>query len=159
MPIRLQLATSTLEKSWLERAYGDWLGELADVTRASPLSGDTLARDQIHEWFQDRSIDLFVLRRNDDCVGFACVEKTRGDDARLREFYVIPGMRGLGVGSHAAALLFDRHAGRWQLDVLQSDRAALSFWVKVLQRYAPEHRREERVDGHLRYVFPSRSIK
>jgi predicted acetyltransferase len=159
MPIRLQLASPTLEKTWLERAYGDWLSELAVVTRAPPISGDLLVRDQINEWLQDRSVELFVLRRDDDRVGFACVEKRAGDCARLREFYVIPSMRRLGVGSHAAALLFDRHEGRWQLDVLQSDRAALRFWAQVVQRYAMDRRREERIDGHLRYVFPSRSIK
>jgi len=159
MPIRLQLAMSPLEKAWLERAYGDWLSELAVATRTAPLSGDVLARDQINEWLQDRSVDLFVLRREDHPVGFACIEKGFGNVARLREFYVIPSMRRLGVGSHAAALLFDRYVVQWQLDVLQSDRAALRFWAQVVQRYAMDRRREERIDGHLRYVFPSRSIK
>lgn len=159
MPIRLQLASATIEKNWLETAYLDWLRELAVVSRATPPSSETLAREQIDEWLQDRAVDLFVLRREDEHAGFACVEKGMGGGARLREFYVVPHLRRLGVGSHAAVLLFDRYAGQWQLEVLQSDRLALNFWGKVIQRYALDRRREERADGHVRYAFPSRSAK
>lgn len=159
MPIRLQLASATAEKNWLETAYLDWLRELAVVSRATPPSSEMLAREQIGEWLQDRTVDLFVLRREDEQAGFACVEKVMSGGARLREFYVVPHLRRLGVGSHAAVLLFDRYAGQWQLEVLQSDRLALNFWGKIIQRYALDRRREERADGHVRYVFPSRSAR
>ena len=159
MAIRLQLATPLLERPWLERAYLDWLHELALVSRATPPSTERLAKEQIGDWLQDRTVDLFVLRRDDEHAGFACVERVLGGTSRLREFYVVPSLRRLGVGSHAAALLFDRYAGPWQVEVLQSDRAALRFWGNVIQRYALDRRREERADGHVRYVFPSRSAK
>jgi predicted acetyltransferase len=159
MPIRLQLATPTLERGWLERIYLDWLHELAVLSRATPPSTELLAREQINDWLQDRAVDLFVLRRDEEHAGFACVERVIGGTSRLREFYVVPSLRRLGVGSHAAALLFDRYAGPWQVEVLQSDRAALRFWGNVIQRYAIDRRREERADGHVRYVFPSRSAK
>ena len=159
MPIRLQLATPPLERSWLERAYLDWLHELAVVSRATPPSTESLAREQISDWLQDRAVDLFVLRRDEERAGFACVERVLDGGARLREFYVVPDLRRLGVGSHAANLLLDRYAAQWQVEVLQSDRAALRFWGSVIQRYALDRRREERADGHVRYVFPSRSAK
>ena len=129
MAIRLQLATPLLERPWLERAYLDWLHELALVSRATPPSTEMLAREQIGDWLQDRAVDLFVLRRDEEQAGFACVERVFGGGSRLREFYVVPSLRRLGVGSHAAALLFDRYAGPWQVEVLQSDRAALRFWA------------------------------
>ena len=159
MPIRLQLATPLLERDWLERAYLNWLQELAVSSRARPPSTERLAREQISDWLQDRTVDLFVLRRDEEHAGFACVERVLGGGAHLREFYVVPSLRRLRVVSHAAALLFDRYAGQWQLEVLQSDRTALRFWSNVVQRYALDRRREERSDGHIRYVFPIRSAK
>lgn len=159
MPVRLQLAIVADDQHWLERIYLDWLHELSSVANAAAFANEQLVKDQLADWLVDRTIDLFVLRRDDDRVGFACIEKTPGSRYRLREFYVAPHVRRLGVGRHAAALLFDRYEGHWQLDVLQSDRSALRFWSTVIAAYTSGQRREERADGHIRYFFPSRSAR
>jgi len=159
MPVRLKIALAVDDHNWLERVYLDWLRELSAVAKAAALANEQLVKDQLADWLGDRSIDLFVLQRDDERVGFACVEKALGPRYRLREFYVAPHVRRLGVGRHAAALLFDRYEGQWQLEVLQSDRSAQRFWSTVIVAYTNGQRREERADGHVRYVFPSRSAK
>jgi hypothetical protein len=39
------------------------------------------------------------------------------------------------VGARAAAALFDRFAGPWEVRVLRRNTAALAFWRKVIDRY------------------------
>jgi predicted acetyltransferase len=54
-------------------------------------------------------------------------------DHSVAEFFVLRKFRRIGVGSHAARLLFERWPGRWEVAVARYNKPALSFWRKAIR--------------------------
>jgi predicted acetyltransferase len=82
----------------------------------------------------------FLIRSGARVVGFALV--TRGSPAAddpdvfdVAEFFVIRRYRRSGVGRHAAALLWQRLAGKWIVRVSEGNPGALPFWAGVIAQF------------------------
>jgi len=82
----------------------------------------------------------FLIRSGARVVGFALV--TRGSPATddpdvfdVAEFFVIRRYRRSGVGRHAAALLWQRLAGKWIVRVSEGNPGALPFWAGVIAQF------------------------
>jgi predicted acetyltransferase len=75
----------------------------------------------------------FVIEANGRTAGFALVRGV-GDGAihEMAEFYVAPAFRRRGVGRHAAAMLFERFGGRWQLQFAVANAKARTFWQSMI---------------------------
>jgi predicted acetyltransferase len=82
----------------------------------------------------------FLIKHGDRVSGFALV--TRGspatanpEDLDLAEFFVLRSKRRAGVGSRAAALLWDRLPGQWVVRVSEANRAGVPFWETTVREY------------------------
>lgn len=80
----------------------------------------------------------FLIRSEGRVAGFALV--TRGSPAvsdphvmDVAEFFVLRRYRRLGVGRHAAELLWSALPGPWTVRVSEGNVAALEFWSAVIR--------------------------
>lgn len=107
-------------------------GEVNDVGRFEPRSFE---RYWIDAWRHP-----FLIRANGRLAGFALVHQ----QSRLTldptvydmaEFFVLRKYRRQRVGERAAALLFARFRGPWEVRELAQNQAAIAFWRKAIRHY------------------------
>lgn len=159
---------STLDRQWIQRTYGEYLNDLTAMnmnTGMFPAFGPGEFGDRepdlMARWFADDSSHPLVILQDGRPVGFALVSRPpvnrRNEiDFRLAEFFVIAGVRRLGVGSRAAVLIFSRFAGRWEIIEFLRNSGAVAFWRNVVGKYTGGRYREAVANGEVRHVFQSR---
>lgn len=159
---------SPTDQRWIQSVYPEYLAELAEVSRsgtgAFPIIGEHGPREAelLARWFRDdRSHPLLILE--DGCAaGFALVSRPLVAPAapgpagyRMAEFFVRRDFRRRGVGSMAAALIFSRFAGSWEVSEAAANSEAVKFWRRTVMAYT-RGRYDERVrNGEVRQQFVS----
>ena len=63
-------------------------------------------------------------------LGFALIDFD-APSWQVKEFFVLAGARGRGLGARAATALFAQHPGPWTLTVRPESPSALAFWRAV----------------------------
>lgn len=94
------------------------------------------ASDDAMWWEHPGVLSAWLICADDAPAGFALVASppfaSPNADYRLNEFYVRADCRRHGVGRRAAALLFARLPGRWELAHLPRNASAQAFWEATL---------------------------
>lgn len=160
--VTLRDARSTRDdREWIRSVYRAYLSELS-VSKSGlfPALGEWDARENefLAGWFTDLSGHPFVILNYGERVGFALVSRARaanpsGTRHRLSEFFVVSGARRRGIGASAAALLFKRFAGEWEVIEDEHNRAALAFWRRVISALTNGRYHETRSGGEVRHEF------
>jgi predicted acetyltransferase len=162
VPVTLRDARdSEDDREWIRAVYRDYLSELsASKTGLFPVLGDWNVREGefLAGWFNDSSAHPFVILHEGHRVGFALVSRPaafprRTADFRMAEFYIVDSVRRRGVGAGAAALLFSRFAGEWEVVEDQYNRPALGFWRRVIARQTGGRYTETRSVGEVCHRF------
>jgi len=159
MPVVLRDPRNAVRsRAWLDAAYREWLVEVG------ASSEDLYAADrQLAALLLEPRALAVVVERDGEPSGFALLrsEQINVTESKyvLLDFYIVPALRGLGVGREAARLLFERFTGPWEIAVLSGDAAALGFWRRVLQRYASGSARELREAGRILQRFTSKGAR
>ena len=88
-------------------------------------------------WTRDDHFPFFI-RVGGRLAGFALVRRgsrlTASDDVMdVAEFFVIRGVRRLGVGTRAAHAVFARFPGSWEVRVRRANAPAMKFWARALE--------------------------
>ena len=107
---------------------GTWHGEVGDDGK--------LAYDGLDLYWQEEGrVPLFIFA-DGRLAGFALVHRwsalDRPMDRSVAEFFVLRKYRRSRIGSRAAALLFERFPGRWEVPVASYNQPALAFWRKAM---------------------------
>ena len=152
---------STDDREWIRAVYRDYLSELSvSKTGLFPALGEWPTREDefLAAWFNDSSAHPFVILSDGVRAGFALVARPpafprRTADFRMAEFFVIGGARRRGVGAGAAALLFSRFCGEWEVVEDEYNRAALGFWRRVIGRHTQGRYTESRAAGEVCHRF------
>jgi predicted acetyltransferase len=71
----------------------------------------------------------------------------------MAEFFIVDAARRRGVGAGAAALLFARFTGSWEVLEDQYNRAALAFWRRVIGQQTDGRFTETREAGEVCHRF------
>jgi predicted acetyltransferase len=153
--------TSSLDREWIRTVYRDYLSELSvSKTGLFPALGEWDAREGefLAGWFADSSAHPFVILSDGHHAGFALVSRPPAFpqtpvNFRMAEFFVTRAARRRGVGASAAALLFARFAGNWEVLEDEGNRPALQFWRRVIERHTAGHFSETRGGGEVRHRF------
>jgi predicted acetyltransferase len=162
VPVTVRDARSSpLDREWIRTVYRDYLAELsASKTGLFPALGDWEAREGefLAGWFADSSAHPFVLLSDGRHVGFALVSRPppfpkTPVDYRMAEFFIAHSARRRGVGASAAALLFNRFAGNWEVLEDEGNRPALLFWRRVIGQQTAGRFSETRGSGEVRHRF------
>jgi predicted acetyltransferase len=77
----------------------------------------------------------FKVLADNEVAGFCLLRFF--DDGRQRfsdmgEFFILRKFRGIGLGAFVARSIFHRYPGRWQVRVMQENKAGHMFWRRVL---------------------------
>ncbi len=162
MPVTLRDARDTTQdREWIRAVYRDYLSELsAGKSGLFPALGEWTVREGefLAGWFNDSTAHPFVILHDGQRVGFALVSRPpafprRTVDYRMSEFFVVDSARRRGVGAGAAALLFARFSGDWEVVEDEYNRPALGFWRRVIGRHTAGRYTETRVAGEVCHRF------
>lgn len=162
MPVTLRDARdSSDDRSWIRSVYRDYLSELS-VAKSGlfPALGEWPSREDefLAGWFNDPTAHPFVILLDGRRAGFALVQRPPAfprhtADYRMAEFFVVDEARRRGVGAGAAALLFTRFAGEWEVVEDEYNRPALAFWRRVIGRHCDGRYSEAREAGEVHHRF------
>ncbi len=90
----------------------------------------------------DEKRQPFLIRADRQLAGFAIVDAYEVSELsgsasirQMSEFFILAAYRRQGVGSQAAAALFDHLPGAWEIRQLAQNTEAVAFWRAVLTRY------------------------
>lgn len=162
MPVTVRDArNSPLDRDWIRTVYRDYLSELSSSkTGLFPALGEWDARENefLAGWFADSSAFPFVILSEGHHAGFALVSRppvfpATAVNFRMSEFFIVRGARRRGVGASAAALLFARFAGQWEVLEDEGNRPAVQFWRDVIRRQTSGRYSETRSSGEVRHRF------
>ena len=149
------------DRDWIRAVYRDYLTELsASKTGIFPVLGEWDAREAefLAGWFADPGAVPFVILQSGARAGFALVSRPGAypqprADFRMSEFFIVRHARRHGVGASAAALLFTRFAGDWEVLEDEHNRPALQFWRRVIGRLTAGRYSERTAAGEVRHRF------
>ncbi len=116
-------------------AYG-----LPVETRAEGTTPRTLEEAVTYNWWIRDECKLFVIRADGNPAGFAVVNAQTKNlpadvDVDMLDFFIASKYRRQGIGRVAARFLFDEFRGRWLVEQLAGNAAAIAFWNHVVGEY------------------------
>lgn len=88
-----------------------------------------------HYFVEPAREPLFILA-DERLAGFALVRKLDDGVLQVAEFFVLRALRRAGIGRRAAAKLFRRFPGDWQLEYDHDNAPAARFWPQVVEDVA-----------------------
>ena len=107
--------------------------------------------DRLESYWQDDGRIPLLIHAEERLVGFVLVNQwsalNRPLDQSVAEFFVLRKYRRIRNGSQAAALLFARFPGRWEIPVASYNHPALVFWRKTIVAAVGENFQEFAGDG------------
>ena len=114
-----------------------------DWSELLPLELDAQGRfasPPLDAYFREPDHHAFFIESQGNLAGFALVAArsrlTGAPDVRdVAEFFVARGHRRRGVGVAAAAALFARFEGAWEVRQRDENRAATAFWRRAIERF------------------------
>lgn len=96
--------------------------------------------DKLPLYWQDPGRHPFLIRWNGKLAGFALVKRGSEISADesvwdMAEFFVLRRYRKQGIGVTAAHNIWSRFPGNWEVRVMQSNKAATTFWQRAIAKF------------------------
>ena len=138
-----------------------WPNSPSSKTGLFPVLGEWDDRENefLAGWFADTGAHPFVILDGGQRVGFRAGFATARLPAHApstsawRSSSSSAEARRRGVGASAAALLFNRFSGDWEVLEDEQNRPALQFWRRVIGRQTGGRFSETRGGGEVRHRF------
>ena len=156
---------SPQDRTWIQAQYPEYLEDLSQQsmnTGMFPARGEYGEREQelMARWFADDTSHPLVILKNDKPAGFALVSRPPRHqraqvDFRMADFFITPRSRRLGIGRDAAALIFNRFAGTWEIVEFVYNKPAVAFWRAIVGGYTGGKFKESISQGEVHQVFAS----
>ncbi len=150
----IQLTEAAQSDAGLLRAMLDrYLRELGSHREVPVGATDAASYAYLDAYWSEPGRHAFFIRSGARVVGFALIRdpgSTGSDAHQLAEFFVEPGSRRLGIGGRAAAAIWKRFPGSWELQVHARNAAAVRFWsssAEVATGKAPQVHEVQAPDG------------
>lgn len=106
-----------------------------------PLGADgRFGYERLPLYWQEPGRHPFLIKVNGHLAGFALVRRGSqvSEDAEvwdMAEFFVVRGLRRLGVGMQAAHEIWRKFPGKWEVRVMQKNQKALKFWERAVNEF------------------------
>ena len=92
----------------------------------------------LDRYWKDSDCWPYLFRVAGKLAGFALVDRRvriPDDDFWMDQFFVLKKYRRQAIGSAAAAVVLDKHHGRWQVGQMPGNLAARAFWRRLIGSY------------------------
>lgn len=149
MAVNLELVPA--ERAPLESLLQLYVHDLSALIALDIGDDGRFPAPPVDPWFSDRCNHAYLMRANGKLAGFALVQQRsylNGDESitDLAEFFVLRKFRGQKIGERAAAMLFDRFSGAWEVRQKIQNQPATAFWRRAIGRYTGGTFAEELID-------------
>lgn len=155
------VAASASCRPLFERLVELYLYDFSEILPIDVGEDGRFGDDDLDGCWTDPRRHPFVIRVNGHTAGFAIVDQgsTVTGEASvfdMGEFFIMRRYRRSGYGRQAAAALFARFPGPWEVRVIEGNQAALAFWRTVISVVAGDtldSRRWVSPSGRVEVVF------
>ncbi len=110
-------------------------------------------------YFKDSDRDAYFIKDGDKYLGFVFVNenlKFLEKGKCIAEFLILPRYRRNHIGKRVAFEIFDKYPGDWEVQPMENNRVAYSFWENTIKDYTNNHY-EKKNDGiEDVFIFQSR---
>lgn len=89
-------------------------------------------------YFSDKRRDKYFITYNGKLAGFVMINehnKFNTTGKTIAEFLIMPEFRRNHIGEQAAILAFEKYPGNWEVQPMENNPIAYSFWKKVITKY------------------------
>jgi predicted acetyltransferase len=126
------------ERDVLWRYLQFYIYDMSRFTGAQPDDGEFPYSAFESYWDQGERRSAWWAKAGGEIAGFALVRIDANDGRReIAEFFIINRWRRRGIGLAFARQLLSRFPGPWKLHQLRNNTAAIAFWHRVLDGFAP----------------------
>ncbi|MDT5268760.1 MAG: hypothetical protein QOH49_946 [Acidobacteriota bacterium] len=97
----------------------------------------------LHLYWEEPGRYPFIIMVDGHLAGFVFVRRgseisTDPDIWDMAEFFVVRGLRRLGVGMKAALEIWTKFPGRWEVRVIDRNQKASEFWRRAINEFLVE---------------------
>lgn len=94
----------------------------------------------LHKYWENYDgYNAYLVKANGEIAGFVLVKQLEDERShKLAHFFILRKYRRAGVGTQAARAIFSSVTGKWELNQLENNYPAISFWNRVLTEAAGE---------------------
>lgn len=136
MPVELREA-SVADEPVLANLMSLYLHDFSEAFGVAPPPDGRFVYDRLPLYFTEPGRNAFLIRSDGGLAGFALVSlgSAIGGSTAVRdlsEFFVVRGLRRRGIGRTAAAAVFERFPGDWEVRAMDRNRGAGRFWARVI---------------------------
>ena len=157
----LELVTAVKEEEpVLARLLELYAHDLSDVAKLRIGADGRFGYDWLPRYWADAGRHPYLMWVDGELAGFVLVQQgsqvtQEADVWDVAEFFVLRRHRRQSVGMRAAHEVWRRHAGRWEVRVMERNPAALAFWQRAVDAYVGARVEPELVEvaGKRWHVF------
>jgi predicted acetyltransferase len=100
--------------------------------------------DRYAAFFTEPDRCAYIFRDDSGPVGFGLVRGLAEPRRLMAGFFIVRGVRRLGVGRHAALAMLRRHVGAWEIPFQDENVGAARFWRELAVAAVGEEWTEDR---------------
>lgn len=131
------------EKSILSNLLELYVHDFSEFVEVSLDANGRFGYQRLDSYWEDQDRYPFLILAEGKLAGFALVRKGSGiasesDTWDMTEFFIVRGLRRLGLGTRAAREIWNRFPGKWEVRVIDLNQKALKFWERAVQELLGE---------------------
>jgi predicted acetyltransferase len=137
----VKITPATLEEqSALSNLYQLYIHDFTDFVEQPLGNNGRFDYDPLPAYWTRPDRFPFIVWVGGKLSGFALVK--RGSDFTgkaevwdMADFFIVRGMRGKGIGSSVAKIIWQQFLGPWEVRVITTNVPAQQFWAKAISRF------------------------
>ena len=117
-----------------------YIHDFSEFVEVTPETDGRFGYPQLALYWIETNRRAYLVKVQSRLAGFVLLKHgstIMGDDAAwdVAEFFILRGERRRGVGTMVAHRVWTELAGRWEVRVLESNRAAVLFWERAIEEF------------------------
>jgi len=143
-PVVLELAT-TATRPIVQNLLQLYVHDLSQFRLSRPDEEGRFNHDERYApYFSDPDRCAYLFRDASGPMGFGMVRGLREDRRLMAAFFIVRGVRRLGLGREAALAMLRHHVGVWEIPFQEENSGAARFWRGVADAAVGHEWTEER---------------
>jgi len=128
------------DRSTLDNLMQLYIHDFSEFTQEDIDDDGRYSYPYLSYYWQDPDRFPFLICANGKLAGFVLARRETDPETNLpnmdmSEFFVLRAFRRVGVGSEAAAKVWDQFPESWHLKVLKQNLPAVQFWKRLISDY------------------------